>query len=168
MPEMETVAVYEERPIKAYALQIQTGFCLLAARLPLSRCQDLDDCLGARPGEWAALFCTVNLAGEAFSYTACLPKQAALALADHLRERGAELVLAPLPVAVVHLQGPHYGDRYGIAAAAAGALAEAGLALLSMSAVVHSIFLAVPAEQGEPALAALAKHFATPKTGTGL
>jgi hypothetical protein len=66
-------------------------------------------------------------------------------------------------VSLINLQGPHFGDRPGIAAEALNGLTGFQVEPLAMSGVVHSLFLAVGKGAEQAALAGLATRFSGPK-----
>ena len=65
-------------------------------------------------------------------------------------------------VSLIHLQGPHFGDRFGIASEAMAGLREAGVIPLGFSAVVHSLFIIIRPQDAEAAVGGLAKRFQAP------
>jgi hypothetical protein len=93
---------------------------------------------------------------------ACLPPEPARRLAEALAGHGGT-VPEPREAALIHLQGPHFGDRYGIAAAALDGLAAAGVAPLAVSGMVHSLFAAVAPDQTAAALEGLGAQFRGPE-----
>lgn len=159
---METLAVYEEHPIGTYGLRVQEGFLWLAAQRPLANWEDGPD--------WQALerascpvFCNASLREGRMSLNICLAQADLPPTLEALRGLGFTPSPPARPVSVIHLQGPHFGDRHGIAAAALSSLAQAGVELVAINAVVHSLFLVVPPRQAQAALLGLSQAFATPK-----
>jgi aspartokinase len=67
-----------------------------------------------------------------------------------------------LSVAVFTMNGPHFGDRYGIAGGLLGALDEARVSLLALSCSVASVAGVVPARQRDAATRAVQKCFDVP------
>jgi hypothetical protein len=158
----ETIAVYREDPIRTYGLQAQAGLAWLRAACAgpdleraLGAAQDLEAC--PRP-----LHVQLRLGGDGLELAACLAAEEAPGLARDLARCGLALAEPPRPASLVHLQGPHFGDRHGIAAAALDSLAEAGLTPLSLAGVVHSLFLVLEPDQARAALAALSRRFRAP------
>ncbi len=66
-------------------------------------------------------------------------------------------------VELVYFQGPHYGDRYGIAGAAVTALAEQDVPLLAIVCTGASVYLITPEGMACAARNALGKAFGTPE-----
>jgi hypothetical protein len=70
------------------------------------------------------------------------------------------------PVSMVHFQGPHFGDRYGIAEAALTALARHGIGILTVACAGASLHFVVPGDQVRKARQALSTAFVVPATQT--
>ena len=60
------------------------------------------------------------------------------------------------------MNGPHFGDRYGIAGELLGSLESRGIDLLGLSCTIASITGVVPATDLDPLLAALQDRFEIP------
>ncbi|MCA1988315.1 MAG: hypothetical protein LDL07_04090, partial [Desulfarculus sp.] len=112
---------------------------------------------GPRP-----LHLRLGLGDEGLELAACLAAGEALELARDLARCGITLAGPPRPASLVHLQGPHFGDRHGIFAAALESLAEAGSTPFCLAGVVHSLFLVLEPDQAPAALAALGRRFCAP------
>lgn len=158
----ETIAVFREDPIRTYGLQAQAGLVWLTATSPgselaraLAAAQALE--AGSRP-----LHLRLGLGDEGLDLAACLPAGEAPEMARNLARCGIALTGPPRPASLVHLQGPHFGDRHGIVAAALGSLAEAGLTPLGLAGVVHSLFVVLEPDQAPEALVALGRRFSAP------
>jgi hypothetical protein len=157
----ETVAVYAERPVRCYGL-MSLPAALVRARLEAGA-------LAAAAAELAAAEPALKLAclsaaweDGAAALSACLPPEPAQRLAGVLAAHGGE-VEGPREASLIHLQGPHFGDRYGIAAAALDGLAAAGAAPLALSGMVHSLFVAVEPARAAAALEGLGGQFRAPE-----
>jgi aspartokinase len=66
-------------------------------------------------------------------------------------------------VELVSFQGPHFGDRYGIASRVVDALQSARIELLAMSCASASIHLVVGEGQGQAAVDHLRGPFGGPR-----
>lgn len=154
----ETVAVYTERPISCYGLRAESGFTLWQAQpsaIAWSRAAfglaDLEPPLrlGFMAAYWYSDFCRLCV---------CLPQDQAeghasvLAMEDNNAREAC----------MINLQGPHFGDRPGIAAGALEGMAQLGVSPLAISGVVHSLFIAVDPNQAQEALNGLATRFSDP------
>jgi len=60
------------------------------------------------------------------------------------------------------MNGPHFGDRYGIAAQMLAALSDGGVQLLALSCSIASIAGAVPARQMNTAIECMRHYFDIP------
>ena len=70
------------------------------------------------------------------------------------------------PVELVYFQGPHYGDRYGIACAALSALAKHGVTVLAVVCAGASVYMITPKGMACTARNALIGAFSIPETVT--
>ncbi len=73
----------------------------------------------------------------------------------------ATLVDSP-SVALFSMNGPHFGDRYGLAYELLGGLHRAGVNLLALSCSIASMSGIVPADQIREAVQAIQEHFEVP------
>lgn len=158
---METMAVYEEHPIGTYGLRAQEGFCWLAAGRPLAGLEGMAGLEFMETCPQPALL-SASLWEGRLSLRLCLDQQELPRMLETLSAAGLEVDQPALAASLIHLQGPHFGERYGIAAAALESLAQAGVVPLALGAVVHSIFLVIEPHQAEAALAGLAQAFTAP------
>ena len=65
-------------------------------------------------------------------------------------------------VSLIFLHGPHFGDRYGIADAAVGALTRKGIPLVALGCTASSIYLVLPENHREAAGRSLKEAFLMP------
>jgi hypothetical protein len=159
----EVVAVYQEKVIKIYQLLQQADLDLWSFSIPSSKVlENLGAALmalGARglklpflaalPGPEDRFICSFCTAGERGREVAGL-------LEDHIP------VIPPQrlsPMAALFFHGPHFGDRYGIAATVVQALAQAKVAQAAMSCTVSSISLVIRQEDLKAAVEALGQTF---------
>jgi hypothetical protein len=158
---METLAVFDEHPIRTYGLQAQEGFCWLTATRPLAGLGDLPDwrTMGQAP---SPAFVSAWLREGRLTLRLCLTRSDLAGMLKALDALGMEAEIPALAVSLIHLQGPHFGDRYGIAAAALASLAAVGATPLGMGAVLHSLFLVVEPALADEALRGLAQAFSAP------
>lgn len=155
----ETIALYSEVPIRTYGFSVRTGLTLLAlppevdpatleAFLLHTIFQDaplvLSTGIGAPDGAML-----LNLVVELPE-----PTRAAARLPSGVQ-------IEP-EVETVVFQGPHYGDRYGIAAAALEALQAAEVNLLAAGFVGASVCLVVGPGWAGATVAALRGSFYVP------
>jgi hypothetical protein len=154
----ETVAVYAERPISCYGLKAEDGLMMWQAQ-PSKKIwsksafslADLEPPLrlGFMAAYWHSDDCRLSI---------CLPQDQADGLAGALPIESATSQAA----CMINLQGPHFGDRPGIAAGALEGMAHEGIEPMAMSGVVHSLFIAVEPASAQGALRGLATRFSDP------
>ncbi len=155
---METVAVFNEHPIQTYGLLLREDMVLVETRGRRPRYQVL---AGARPPLEMAL-CAAAREGDYWRLDVCLPAH----LISRLRELAgpAGLESGPArPVSLLVLQGPHFGDRPGIAAAALAGLERAGVEPVLLQGAVHSLVAAVDPAQAVRAREGLGAYFSVPE-----
>ncbi|MEW5721565.1 MAG: hypothetical protein AB1896_00545 [Thermodesulfobacteriota bacterium] len=153
---VETIAVYWEDRIKTYGFELATGLALVQARWAAGR-EDRREA----PGPTYGLVLAQSFDGATLELTLVMEAQAVSDLEK--RPGRLELYEVTAPVDMVHFQGPHFGDRYGIAAAAFAALAEDGLPLLAAGCAGSSIYLVLSEGRGEKARKALDQSFQVPR-----
>ena len=160
---METVAVYAEHPIKTYGVKAQPEFSLLDLICPVA---DLDGCLAKlNPGSGLgqAFLVSSRRQGDAWRLCALMHQDGVDELSGYLDSAGLKMASSLRPAALIHLQGPHFGDRYGIFAAALSGLKRAKVAPLLMEACVHSLVIAVEPRDAKDAVNGLCRYFCAPE-----
>jgi hypothetical protein len=158
---METIAVYWEPVIKIYGIAERTGLSMVSFVLPGSGFEPLlrrtpEDCLlaFARPaggGDLRLHLLFEGRPGRGF--------MDALGLA-------AQGSRVDIGVELVYFQGPHFGDRYGIAHAAIRALGARMLPVLAMTCTGSSVYLVLPQKSAAAARKALTEAFLVPGNAT--
>jgi hypothetical protein len=171
---METIAIYREAIIKTYGLAEWTGLCLVTFDLPSDRMDHWGDhlmhfiaqsggsllLLMAQPESTGTLRILVLLEDTPETWPG--PDQPALSEGDQ------RVFWQVFPdVELVSFQGPHYGDRYGIASAALRALAVHEIPLLGFICAGASVYLIIRPGQGHAARTALEEAFMEPKNSGG-
>ena len=78
----------------------------------------------------------------------------------------SDVVKTTAPVELIYFQGPHYGDRYGIAHAAFGTLEAQNLKILAAGCTGASIYIIVPEKSAQTAVRCLSEAFEIPETTT--
>jgi hypothetical protein len=168
---METIAFYRESIIKTYGFIERTGLCLVTVDLPFHQIGDWGDGLSDLPSQFGVSLIVLiarPTSGNSLrihmvldeSQTGSLlmntPQPFFATLRDRLKvEREVELL---------HFQGPHYGDRYGIASAALTTLTAYDVPILAMSCTGASVFLVTPKGKTSLAREALEQAFMTPES----
>jgi|YelNatPaOPRAMG01_1025707.scaffolds.fasta_scaffold96981_2 hypothetical protein len=165
---METVAFYRETIIKTYGFNERTGLNLYQTVMPINgrevRTADLLQriCRGERG---VLLLLVRPLSEQRMAFSLLWEPKAG-------EERGWERLgvgIEVLPwrvekeVELVYFQGPHYGDRFGIACAALEAVLGEGIPLLAAACIGATVFLVLPQGMGAAARRSLARFFTVPE-----
>ena len=170
---METIAVYWEPKISIYGFCEKTGLSLCRIRIPSDRV--------AAWGNWIEK--NAETAGGFVLTTAHMTDSETLelsllydggkeeafhqAMETKVRREPEAAFSIEAPVELLYFQGPHFGDRYGIADAAFGALAKENVEVLSGVCTGASIYIVLPEGQILRATGILSRHFAVPASDTG-
>jgi len=162
----EVVASYQEKQPKVYALEWQDGQELL--RLNLNR-RDLG-LMGNAFRDFAGLdrvftFLVSNPSNETktANLSFCLPEPGHGEITDMVQGLLPEALTDRIsPVSVFSMNGPHFGDRYGIASELLTAFDNARVDLLALSCSIHSINGVVPTDQSDSAIRAIQGCFEVP------
>lgn len=160
---METIALYFEPVAKSYGLETFSGLVMVqvparaASRFPASQ---------APAGRFAFVLLQSE-PGERPMLSAVLRPEdlPAFRTGVGLSEApgdGADDGMAPQPVEMVVFQGPHFYERYGIAAAALQALGNQGARVLLAGFSGSMAYLVLPAGAAQSATAALAECLRLP------
>jgi aspartokinase len=162
----EVVASYQEKQPKVYALEWQDGQELL--RVSLSR-RDLGvmgntlRAFSAKDRGFSFLVSNPTDEKKTTRLFFCLPGSGQQDSTNIIRELLSEAPMESVsPVAVFSMNGPHFGDRYGIASELLTAFDRARVDLLALSCSIHSINGVVPAHQGESTIEAIQACFEVP------
>jgi aspartokinase len=149
----ESVASYQEKRPKVYSLDWREAinFLRLANGHETNRA-------AVEALEYIAA------AGENTGYLGvCGPSPTFLTLAAASRGVGPGLILdSRHPVAVFTMNGPHFGDRYGIAAELMNALEREGIEVLAVTCNMASITGVIPHDEAPQATAAITSCFDVP------
>ncbi|MGD9123656.1 MAG: hypothetical protein PVG60_01120, partial [Desulfarculaceae bacterium] len=108
----ETVAVYAEHPIRTYGLEAKPGYALIRAQCALGHLGKAGSALINNKLQQEAAFVSAQTQGGIFFMQVCTREDGAIDLAAGLRWSGWAATGTFLPASLIHLQGPHFGDRY--------------------------------------------------------
>lgn len=158
---MQTVAVYAESPVKTYGLAVEEGWALISGRCPPGRAEGLARALLDKRIAKAPL-CGAQMEGGELRFTLVVPAADAGGAAAALAGGGLEIDEGQKAVCLIRLQGPHFGDRSGIAALVWEALGRAEARPLAMQGVTHSLVLALDAQKAFEVLKELSQDFCGP------
>ena len=166
---METIAVYWEPVIKTYGLEGATNLTLVCIHFKSERMT-----------EWGFWIWKLGSSMDGFH----------LVLLEHsdpnifhlyllVDSNGAEKILSPLdehirtdtgeyfdqiyPVDLIYFQGPHFGDRYGIADSAFKALEANSIPVFIGACSGASVYLVLPGKKRREAIPLLARAFHDPR-----
>lgn len=162
---METIAVYWEPRIKTYGIAERTGLSMVSLLLPVSDF-DPEGCslLRMAPEDCLLAFARPAGGGDLRLHLLFTGRPAR----DLLEALGpaADTCRVDIGVELVYFQGPHFGDRYGIADAALRALAAQKLQVLAVTCTGSSVYLVLPEQAAAAARKALAEAFLVPGDAT--
>ncbi|MFH1134885.1 MAG: hypothetical protein V1816_02235 [Pseudomonadota bacterium] len=167
---METIAVYWESRIKTYGFQVTADVRLLEIDLPSSRTADLGQALvDFSEGGKKFLLVLAGPAngGELKINIALRPEDEGRfreTVSSRFQSEAEEFPTSGRPVEILQFQGPHFGDRYGIADSAFRALEKGGISPLALTCAGSSIHVVLSPGQAESALALLTEPFEVPKS----
>ncbi|MCD6296753.1 MAG: hypothetical protein J7M30_06325 [Deltaproteobacteria bacterium] len=162
----EVVASYQEKQPKVYALEWQDGQELLRLRLNWQDLGVMGNVLRDFSGQGRVFsFLLSNPSNETktANLSFCLPESGSQESTNIIRELLPEALTDRIsPVAVFSMNGPHFGDRYGIASELLTAFDKARVDLLALSCSIHSINGVVPTGQDDSAIQAIQACFEVP------
>ena len=167
---METVAVYNEAKPRIYGFLAKKGLSLFKVSLPSSQLAVWGRRIRSLDEDGATFLLVATLPGADRTTQVCLlvdPSQGGLTRAaleralDSVSHAQIELESS---AEMIYFQGPHFGDRYGIADAAFGVLREQGVPVLAAACTGATVQRAVAEGRSEAAIEALSTAFTSPKS----
>ncbi len=165
---MEIFAVYWESVIKTYGIAARTGLCLISLELSSQYIPDVASRLVRRiTGQGASPILVFAHPASGAVLRLYLLSDRSLTVRDFMEADGSgDAGFSGLriddAVELVTLQGPHYGDRYGILCAALKALADHGTPVLALSCAAASVSLIFRRGHADAAVKALETAFSVP------
>ena len=162
----EVVASYQEKKPKVYGLEIREGLEFIHIRLDNGSIGQIGTALRELSQLGGNLtFISKNpcrLQGEEDLFL-CLPPSLAPPNAEVMSEIAPKVFIDTIfPVATFSMNGPHFGDRYGIVGELLRAIRENGIDLLALNCSIASIIGVVPLDQIQPAIRAIQGCFEVP------
>ena len=166
---METIAVYWESRVKTYGFQVATGLYLVDIFFASERLAEWGSKIQTLKDDAVhfALVVIQHFSGEGFHVYLVMEEWEERAFLDRFRwlfpegrEDSAHVIF---PVEMIYFQGPHFGDRYGIADTVFNALSKGGIPILAASCTGASIYLVFPDNTSKTAKVLLEKVFEIPK-----
>jgi aspartokinase len=162
----EVVASYQEKKSKVYGLEYQEGLEFLHVRLNGTHIGQVGVALKelARLGLYLTFLaknpCRNQRVEELFF---CLPSSLNCPNAETINRIAPQVLVDTIsPVARFSMNGPHFGDRYGIASELLCAFEERDIDLLALNCSIASIIGVVPSNQIQPAIRTIQGCFEVP------
>ena len=162
----EVVASYQEQRPKVYGLQYQEKQQFIHVKLSRRNLGDfgmaLKECaaLGLNLTFLATSPCREQGKENIFF---CLPESKNHSYDEILNQTAPDAVLKGMtPGALFSMNGPHFGDRYGIVSELFDALVNSGIHILGLSCTIASIIGVVPSRQIDGAVQAIQGCFEVP------
>lgn len=163
---METVAVYFEKPVRTYGIKARLGNIALSLECTADQLTGLTATLAALEPPLQLVSCSLMWEGDLALLQVCLPQDQASRLEEAAARAGAGIAQRG-PAEVVNLQGPHFGDRWGLASEALCGMESAGVEPLSILGVTHTIQVTLAPESSGAALEGLGRGFCAPGGDNG-
>jgi aspartokinase len=165
---LETTAAYWEPRIKTYGFQTSTELSLLKVTTAPGKMASLGRALiqmGEKDIHFHLTFSRPCHEGLEFCFL--IQRDLVRLAAEHIEQsagqNGDTFVFQTNPAELVFFQGPHFGDRYGIADVALEALAAKGVEMMAIVCSGACIYIVLPSGKSEEAVLALAQTFEIPK-----
>ena len=164
---METIAVYWEPRIKTYGFNQRVGLTMVSLSLPTGSSEPDGDRIGlavAAAGDLVLTFAVPTAHGE-LRLNLLLEEAAAEQLTAALTSicyGGSYDLRVETGVELIYFNGPHFGDRYGIADAALQALRRAEVRPLGVVCASASVYIVLPGQTAETVCKFLTETFDGP------
>jgi aspartokinase len=165
---METITVYQEKIIKTYGFQLVERLCMLMIRVGNERFPSIESLLTRTEGSGPTFHAVFSQCMDPDSMGVCL-------VTDPQKEReikawlqwtlkGAlkSAVESVKPVDLICFQGPHFGERYGIAQAVFQTLRSRSIPVLASEFSQSTIILVLQGGMAEAAKNCLSEAFQVP------
>jgi hypothetical protein len=165
---VETVAVYWEDRIKTYGFSEVAGLALIQWSASPESLSRLGSCIQdtREPDMRMLLVLGQGLAGGPIEFGLLVERQwedeTIRIIRGFLGDAAANNVTSYYPACLIQFYGPHFGDRYGIAAAALNTLMERKVPILGIACSASSIYLVLTEARMAEAREALSKAFLPP------
>lgn len=167
---METIAVYWEPRVKTYGFNEVTDLSLLELILEPEQMAEISFRLQELGNFGISFFLVLaqNFGDQRlWLYLLAKYQWEEKIMAQLLQVLGGdpgESIRVTAPVGLIYFQGPHFGDRHGIADSAFGALAKEAIPVLAAGCSASSIYLVLPEERLGEGGKLLAEAFELPRS----
>jgi len=162
----EVVASYQEKKPKVYGLEVYEGQHLVQIKLNSAKITHV----GASFRGFARLSMHLTFLATSPSHEKgkrilafSLPASQSEAYGRVIRRIAPQIDFLEIPsVVIFSMNGPHFGDRYGIVSELIGSLSRRQVNLLALSCTIASISGVVPLQEFNSALEAIEERFEVP------
>lgn len=165
---METIAVYQETIIKTYGFQLVEGLSMLLMRVANDRFASIESLFTGAEGPDPTFHAVFSQWMGPDSMGVCLlvdaqkEREIKACLQWRLKRAMKSAIESVKPVDLICFQGPHFGDRYGIAQAVFQALRDRSIPVLASEFSQSSIILVLQGGVAEAAKSCLSGAFQVP------
>jgi hypothetical protein len=162
------MAVYWEPKIKTYGFQVGTDLSLIEFKFPthqLTSCGLMIYELGQLPAGFHLVASHTSAGGRCTLFLLIQRDSEGRVLECIGKIGGSEskdAIYVTSPVDLIHFQGPHYGDRYGVATAVFEALATVSVPILLAACSQSCVYLVLPEAMAPEAEVRLSEVFEVP------
>jgi len=166
---LETIAVYWEPRIKTYGFNRVNDLSLLELTLHPEHVADLGFGVQKLGDLEISLFLVLaqHTGDQELRVYLLVKRQWEKKIVNHVHHiiggNPGESIHVTSPVGLIYFQGPHFGDRYGIADSAFGALNRKSIPILAAGCSASSIYLVLPQERLKESKTLLAEAFELPQ-----
>lgn len=167
---METSAVYWESKVKIYGFHKIADLSLIELALYGDQIHDWSCCIQELDGEGVKFNLTLfQWSGDnKLHLFLVFRSEWEQKITDHIQKKikadAGDAFRARANVALIHFQGPHFGDRYGIADAAFRILTDHHISIIASGFSGSAIHLVLPGDTLEKAERLLSSAFEVPRT----
>jgi len=162
----EVVASYQEKKPKVYSLEWHDDQRFFRIKLKDRHISPMGETLMgfARKGfPLPFLISSPSREQKDLNLGLCIPEYHQKKYPDLVKKSLPQAVISRIgPVAVFSMNGPHFGDRYGIAGELLMAFNKANVELMALACAIASISGVVPADQIQTATSAIKRCFEVP------
>lgn len=167
---MEISAIYWEPRIKIYGFQETVDLTLLELTLKSEQMDRWSLCVDELDGKGIHFNLALVQGSDKNALHLCLifHRRWESMMIEYIREEinadREESFRVVSPVELIYFQGPHFGDRYGIADSAFRVLTDNNIAILASGCSGSTIYLVLPEKGIEKARKFLTSAFEVPRT----
>lgn len=166
---METSAVYWEPNIKIYGFHEAVDLSLIELTLRTEQINRLGFCINELDNKGAHFNLTLAQWDEDNTLHLCLifHRRWERRIIDHIQKKirvgAGKYFRVESPVELIYFQGPHFGDRYGIADSAFNIMTDNDIRILASGCSGSAIYLVLPEKSIKKARQLLMSAFEVPQ-----